>query len=138
MNKDILLIVDSMSNERGVTKEVIFSAIELALATVTAKRYPGEVSIRVAIDRNTGDYQSFRTWTVVSEEFGAGNVQVKPKPRFEDHYGYDDHEPEDQVEVFLEDRHIRISKAKEMDASLNLGDVIEEPVESIEFGRISA
>src|SRR3990167_3176707 len=115
MNKDILLIVDSMSNERGVSKEVIFGAIEAALAAVTAKRYPGEVAIRVAIDRNTGDYESFRTWTVVSEDI------------------------EEREEAgYLPDQHIKMSKAKEVDKELEVGDVIEEPVESVQFGRIAA
>lgn len=137
MNKDILLIVDSMSNERGVSKDVIFTAIELALATVTAKRYPGHVDVRVSIDRHTGDYESFRRWTVVAEDFGA-DAPVAPviKPRYDQRH--DIFEEEEDVETFSEDRHIRLSKAKEMDSALNLGDVIEEPVESVEFGRIAA
>jgi len=113
MNKDILLIVDSMSNERGVSKEVIFEAIESALAAVTAKRYGNNAAIRVAIDRETGDYESFRTWTVIDDN--AVNEET--------------HEP---------DQEIPITKAKDVDADLEIGDVIEEPVESVEFGRIAA
>lgn len=137
MNKDILLIVDSMSNERGVSKEVIFSAIELALATVTAKRYPGEVDIRVAIDRNTGDYETFRRWTVVTDDFGEGIEPVAKPKTVAYQYGYEE-EPEELPNMFSEDRHIRISKAKDMDAALSVDDVIEEPVESVAFGRIAA
>lgn len=108
---DILLIVDSMSNERGLSKEVIFEAIESALAAVAAKHYEEDVSIRVAIDRETGDYRAFRRWVVVE----------------------DTDEP-----LELPDQQIALSKAKEVDFELNIGDAIEELVESPEFGRIAA
>ena len=68
MNKEILLVVDSVSNEKDMEKDVIFQAIERALEAVTAKRYPEEVDIRVAIDRKTGGYETFRRWTVISNE----------------------------------------------------------------------
>jgi N utilization substance protein A len=111
MNKDILLVVDAMSNERGVTKEVIFEAIEAALATVAAKRYKDEVKIRVAIDRKSGDYETFRCWTVV--------------------------ENTDQPLEFPAQQ-LMLNQAREMDPELNVGDVVEETVESAEFGRIAA
>ncbi len=109
-NKDILLVAKSLSNEKGVAEEVIFQAIESALAAVTAKRYPEEVSIRVAIDRKTGDYDSFRYWTVVS----------------------------DDEEIEFPGQQLSLAQAHAMDADLVAGDVIEEQVESIEFGRIAA
>jgi len=108
---DILLVVDSMSNERGVAKEVIFEAIEIALATVAAKRYQEDVSIRVAIDRDTGDYQTFRRWVVIE----------------------DSDEP-----LELPEQQIFLSKAKEIDSDLNVDDAVEETIESPEFGRIAA
>lgn len=109
---DILLIVDSMSNERGVAKDIIFEAIESALATVAAKRYKEEdVLIRVTIDHKTGDYDTFRCWTVVEES----------------------DEP-----LEFPGQQIPLSKAKEIDPELKLDDVIEEKVESPEFGRIAA
>lgn len=111
MSKDILLVVDSISNEKGVEKEVIFEAIEAALATVTAKRYLEDVNIRVAIDRKTGDYETFRFWTVVDEN---GEEEIVPS------------------------RDIPLSQAKELDAELDIGDVVEESVESEVFGRIAA
>ncbi len=110
MNKDILLIVDSMSNERGVSKEVIFEAIEAALAAVAAKRFKDEVKIRVAIDRKTGDYDSFRCWTVA----------------------------EDGQELEFPAQQIHLTQAKEVDPELKVGDSIEEPTESVAFGRIAA
>ncbi|HKJ22485.1 MAG TPA: NusA N-terminal domain-containing protein, partial [Gammaproteobacteria bacterium] len=67
MNKEILMVVDAVSNEKGVSREVIIEAIESALATATKKRYPGEVDVRVFIDRETGHYQTFRRWEVVEE-----------------------------------------------------------------------
>lgn len=110
MNKDILLVVKSLSNERGVSEDVIFEAIELALASVAAKRYPEEVTLRVAIDHSTGDYETFRYWTVIDdeEEFEFPGYQIP------------------------------LAEARKTDAELNVGDVIEEPAPSAEFGRIAA
>jgi transcription termination/antitermination protein NusA len=109
MNR-ILLAVETISNEKIVGKETIFEAIEVALATVAAKRYSEDVSIRVAIDRKTGDYDTFRCWVVV----------------------------EDQNEEIIPSREMTLSQAKELDPDLEVGDVVEEPVESVEFGRIAA
>ena len=112
MNKDILLIVDSISNERGVSKEVIFEAIEAALAAVTMKRYEKEdITIRVAIDQKTGDYETFRCWTVVENT-------TKP--------------------LEFSNQEMTLKQAREIDSDLEVDDVIEEPVESIEFSRIAA
>src|SRR3990167_10161138 len=112
MNKDILLIAQSIANERGVEETVIFEAIEAALATIVAKRYANEVLVRVAIDRKTGDYDSFRRWEVVADDAVA------------------DHEFPAQV--------MALSQAKKIDADLEVGDFVEEPVENPEFGRIAA
>ncbi|HLB57885.1 MAG TPA: NusA N-terminal domain-containing protein, partial [Gammaproteobacteria bacterium] len=112
MNKDILLIAQSIANERGVEEHVIFEAIEAALATIVAKRYTDEVLVRVAIDRKTGDYDSFRRWEIVADDAVA------------------DHEFPAQV--------MALSQAKKIDADLELGDFVEEPVENPEFGRIAA
>ncbi len=110
MGKDILLVVDSISNEKDVEKDVIFEVIESALATVIAKKYKEEVNIRVAIDRKTGDYETFRYWTVVPDDY----------------------------EEFVESRDLTLAQAKELDSDLDVADVVEEPIESEEFGRISA
>lgn len=110
MNKEILLVVESVSNEKGMGKEVIFCAIERALEAVTARRYLEEVDIKVVIDRKTGDYESFRRWTIVADD------EVMEFPG---------------KQMFLE-------KAKVINGDLEIGDVIEESVESIEFGRVSA
>jgi len=109
MSKEILLVADSVSNEKGVPSEVIFEAIEVALATATKKRYETEVNIRVAIDRKTGDYDSFRCWTVVADE-----------------------------DFSIPGAHLTLYEAKEHDETLEIGDIWEEPIESIEFGRIAA
>lgn len=108
-NKDILLVAKSLSNEKGVSEEVIFQAIESALAAVTAKRYDeGDALIRVSIDRKTGDYDTFRCWTIVADE------------------------------DYVSEQQMTLDKAHKIDASLEIGDVVEEQVESIEFGRIAA
>lgn len=110
-SKDILLIVQSLSNEKGVAPEAIFQAIEAALATVAAKRYGDEdVHIRVAIDRKSGNYKAFRCWTVVQDEEA------------------------------LEDpaREMVLSEAQEVDSELTHGDVVEEEIPPPDFGRIAA
>ena len=64
-NKEILLVVDTVSNEKGIEREILFEAIEAALASATRKIYQQDIEVRIDIDRNTGDYQSFRRWEVV-------------------------------------------------------------------------
>ena len=66
-SKEILMVVDTVSNEKGIDKEVIFEAIESALATATRKRATGDIDARVEIDRKTGEYRTFRRWQVVDE-----------------------------------------------------------------------
>ena len=79
MNKEILTVVEVVSNEKGVAKEVIFEALEAALASATKKRYHDDIEVRVAIDRKTGDYNAFRRWQVVENsllEFPERQVTV--------------------------------------------------------------
>jgi N utilization substance protein A len=109
MNKEILMVVEAVSNEKGVAADVIFEAIEQALATATKKRYDEDAHIRVAIDRNTGGYDTYRWWGVVDDETLA----------------------ELGTQFTLEEAH-------EKDAGLKAGDTFEESVENIGFGRIAA
>ncbi|MGL5222716.1 MAG: NusA N-terminal domain-containing protein, partial [Plesiomonas shigelloides] len=67
MNKEILAVVEAVSNEKALPREKIFEALEIALATATKKKYEYEVDVRVCIDRRTGDFDTFRRWTVVEE-----------------------------------------------------------------------
>ncbi len=116
MSKEILLVVDAVSNEKGVDKDVIFDAIEAALASATKKRHAEDIEARVAIDRKTGEYSTFRRWQVVNEE-----------PETEDQEGFE--APSRQM--LLEDAH-------KTHPDLQVGDYIEEPMDSIDFGRIGA
>ncbi|BBB27702.1 transcription termination factor NusA [Amphritea japonica] len=109
MNKEILLVAEAVSNEKDVSKEIIFEAIELALATATKKRYDEEADIRVVIDRTSGGYQTFRRWTVVSNE-GVPMLGTE----------------------------LNMEEVEEIDKSLQPGDIHEEEVESVKFGRIAA
>ena len=109
MSKEVLLVVESVSNEKGVPAGVIFEALELALATATKKRFEDEVELRVVINRQTGNYETFRCWTVVDES------------------DFDD--PAHQVTVDM---------PRAVEANAKVGDVLEEKIESIEFGRIAA
>ncbi|MEX0430802.1 transcription termination factor NusA [Spiribacter insolitus] len=110
MSKEILLVVDAIANEKGVEQEVIFEAIEAALASATQKRHEGEIAARVAVDRRTGDYETFRRWEVV----------------------------EDDDELEFPDQQIPISEARGTDPTIEVGGFIEEPMESVDFGRIAA
>ncbi len=112
MSKEILLVVDAVSNEKGVSSDIIFGAMEAALAMATKKRHGGEMEVRVSIDRETGDYKAFRRWEVISRD----NV--------------DDFENPD-AQYMIED-------AQEMQPGIAAGEFIEEPLEVAEFGRISA
>ncbi|MBL6718866.1 MAG: transcription termination/antitermination protein NusA [Pseudomonadales bacterium] len=110
MSKEILLVVESVSNEKGVDKEVIFEALELALASATKKRYAEESDVRVAIDRASGEYSAFRRWTIVESE----------------------------AEMESPAAELSFAAAKEIDPSLELGSVYEEEIEPEAFGRIAA
>ena len=72
MNRELLMLVDAISREKNVERDVVFGAVEAALAQATKKLYQGEVDIRVAVDRDTGDYETFRRWLVVPDEAGHG------------------------------------------------------------------
>ena len=109
MNRELLLLVDALSREKNVPKEIVFSALEAALASATKKKYADNIDARVSIDRETGDYESFRRWTVVPDE--------------------EHEEPAHQI---------AITDAADRDPELKLGDVVEEPLEPVEFGRIGA
>lgn len=109
MSKEILLVAEAVSNEKGVDRGIIFEAIEQALATATKKRYDEESTIRVEIDRDTGDYETFRSWLVVDN----------------------DAVPALGTELTMEE-------AEEIDRSLQPGSTYEEQVENIGFGRIAA
>lgn len=110
MSKEILMVADAVSNEKGVSRDVIFEAIEIALATATKKRFDDEeVQCRVHVNRKTGLYESFRVWDVVADD------EVE--------------EPAGQIGV---------TQAKEKNPELNVGDVYEELIENTDFGRIAA
>jgi len=111
MNKDILYVADAVSNEKGVDKEIIFEAIEAALATATRKKNNKDIEVRVDIDRETGDYETFRRWLVV-EDTGEG----MENPLAE----------------------ITIEAARIDEPDLQPGDYVEEQIDSVEFGRIAA
>jgi len=110
MSKEILLVVDAVSNEKGVGKDVIFSALEAALASAARKLCNDEREVRVDIDRATGDYDTFRRWVVV----------------------------EDGAEIENPDAVITLTEAREIHPDIEVGGNIEEPMENAEFGRIAA
>lgn len=113
MNKEILLVVEAVSNEKGVDREVIFQAIEAALETATKKKADDEIDVKVEINRKTGDYSTVRRWLVIDD-------------------AAEDLEGDDGATRMI------LTEARKHNPKINLGEHLTEPMESIEFGRIAA
>ena len=109
MSREILLLVDALAREKNVNKDVVFVALEMALASATKKRFSDDADVRVAVDPATGDFESFRRWQVVADEAVENPAQQLP-----------------------------LSEALKQHADIQLEEYIEEPLEPIEFGRIGA
>ena len=109
MSREVLLLADALAREKNVDKDIVFAALELALASATKKRFHDDVEVRVTVDRNSGEYDSFRRWQVVAD---------------------------DAVEI--PSHQIALSDAKNVNPDIELGEYVEEPLEAIEFGRIGA
>ena len=107
MSKEILMVVDAVSNEKGVDKDVIFEAIEAALASATRRREGEDIDVRVAIDRETGEYDTFRQWLVFEDE---------------------------STELEFPDRELRMIDAIDVDQNAEPGGYVELPMDSVEFG----
>ena len=110
MSREVLLLVDALAREKNVDKDVVFAALELALASATKKRFEEDIDVRVAINRESGDHETFRRWLVVPDELGL-------------------QEPDKQILLF---------EAREQIADIEVDDHIEEQIESVDFGRIGA
>ncbi|VDZ97828.1 L factor [Salmonella enterica subsp. enterica] len=106
MNKEILAVVEAVSNEKALPREKIFEALESALATATKKKYEQEIDVRVEIDRKSGDFDTFRRWLIVEE-------------------------------VTMPTKEITLEAARFEDESLNVGDYVEDQIESVTFDRIT-
>ena len=109
MSREILLLVDVLACEKNVSKEIVFGALELALASATKKRVHDDADVRVVVDRETGDFETFRRWEVVPDE-----------------------------EFIHEAQHVALSDAQKQDSEIEVGDFLEESLEPIDFGRIGA
>ncbi len=109
MSRELLMLVDALAREKNVEKDIVFGALELALASATKKRFKDDVDVRVEIDRETGEYKSFRRWQIVADN---------------------DHE--------IPAQQIAMTDAGERDPNLQINDFVEEPLEPVEFGRIGA
>ena len=110
MNREMLMLIDAISREKNVERDVVLGAVELALASATKKLYKGDVDIRVAMDPDTGAYETFRRWLVVPDEAGLQNPDAEEM----------------------------LSDARDELADIEEGDYIEKPVESVPIGRIGA
>jgi N utilization substance protein A len=109
MSRELLMLVDALAREKNVEKDIVFAALELALASATKKRFKDDVDVRVEIDRETGEYKTFRRWQIVVD---------------------DEHE--------LPAQQIALTDAIEQKLDKQVGDYVEEPLEPVEFGRIGA
>jgi len=110
MSRDILLLVDALAHEKNVDKEVVFSAVEYALASATKKRFTEDADVRVQVDRDTGEYESFRRWTLLTDDEALENPGAQ---------------------MYADDER---AEGKEISEA----NTFEEPLESVEFGRIGA
>jgi N utilization substance protein A len=110
MNREMLMLVEAIAREKNVEHDVVYGAVEQALASATKKQYEGEVDIRVAVNRDTGEYETFRRWLVVPDDAGLQNPDA---------------------EEMLMDATDRIP-------DIEVGDYIEEPIPSVPLGRIGA
>ena len=111
MNKEILMVVDAVSNEKGVEKDIIFEALEAALASATRKKYGEEIDVRVSINRKTGDYDTFQRWKVFAD---------------------------DSTELEFPEKELRLEDALDVSKDAEPGGYVEVPLESVAFGRIAA
>ena len=109
MSREILLLVDVLAREKNVSRDIVFAALEMALSSATKKRVHDEADVRVVVDRESGDFESFRRWEVVPDE-----------------------------EFIHEAQHIALSDAKKQDPEIEVGDFLEEALEPVDFGRIGA
>ena len=110
MNRELLMLVEAISREKNVERDVVLGAVEAALAQATKKLYPGEVDIRVALDRDSGSYETFRRWHVVPDEAG----------------------------LQMPDQEILLFEALEQIPDIEVDEYIEESVPSVPIGRIGA
>jgi transcription termination/antitermination protein NusA len=110
MSKEMLLVVEAMANEKNVSRATVFDALESALASAAKKTSGEEISTRVAINRNTGVYETFRRWEIVADDVRMENPQAE----------------------------IRLMDALDVKADAEVGGFIEEPMENVELGRIGA
>ena len=111
MNRQILEVVEAVSNEKGVAREIIFEALEAALASATRRKHGEDIEVRVAIDRKTGEYETFRRWKVFAD---------------------------DSTELEVPEHELRLDDAVDIDPAAEVGGYVEVPMESVAFGRIAA
>jgi len=109
MSREILLLVDVLAREKNVTKDIVFGALEMALASATKKRIHDDANVRVAVDRETGDFETFRRWEVVAD-----------------------------ADFLDQEQQVPLSEAQTQDPEVEIGDYLEEALEPIDFGRIGA
>lgn len=109
MSREVLLLVDALAREKNVAKDIVFTALEMALASATKKRIHDDADVRVTIDRDTGDYESFRRWVVMLD-----------------------------AEVENDEAEMGIIDAREQFPDIEIGEFVEESLEPIDFGRIGA
>ena len=110
MNRELLMLVEAISREKNVERDVVLGAVEAALAQATKKLYEGDVDIRVALDRDSGNYETFRRWHVVPDEAG----------------------------LQLPDQEVLLFEAKEQIPDIEVDEYIEEPIDSVPICRIGA
>ena len=110
MNRELVMLVDVLAREKNVPREIVFGALEMALASATKKKYSEDIDVRVHVDRNTGDYETFRRWKVLPDDAPDWNTAQM----------------------------LSLEEAQDRKPDAKLDEVIEEPIKNVEFGRIGA
>jgi N utilization substance protein A len=147
MSKEMLVVVEAVSNEKGVAPEIIFEAIEAALASATRKRHDDDIDVRVAIDRESGEHAAFRRWEVVADENliddaaqlpDADEAQLTGQHETSEVDGANSAGIENLIRLYAPQHMKRLSEARVDNPTITAGEFIEEPIESADFGRIAA
>ncbi|MFT5446222.1 MAG: N utilization substance protein A [Gammaproteobacteria bacterium] len=150
MSKEMLIVVEAVSNEKGVAPEIIFEAMEAALASATRKRHEDDIDVRVAIDRESGEHAAFRRWEVISDELLVDDPALLPDAESEQRSNDSppsamsalsdgtDADGNGVVRLYVPQHMKRLSEALLEHPTITAGEFIEESIESADFGRIAA
>jgi len=136
--KEFIKAVDLITEEKGIDREVVFDAMELALATAYKKNFNGNTNSKVVIDKDTGDIKVYSYKTVVEDAMAEDDYYDKMLDSIVPEYDENGEEKEVEIEEFNPDYHITLTEARKINKALNVGDTIDTEVTPHDFGRVAA